>query len=175
MALLAAVCDAAALPMASLSMSGIKHSAIVMSPFAVGCSPSPSNSCSKVASLAYHRPSDVFSPQGSLLGPLQCRRVCVRCLKPSTGTAESSWVQSKPVVRTSSQRTGWQVKSRMTDTCLIKAVTGGVHKLGPTVEIVQPRALLRELLHPNTSKSAEATANSTSCTSEQCSAILRAS
>lgn len=45
MALLALMCDVVALLEASLLTSGIKHSAIVMRPFAVGCKPSPSNSC----------------------------------------------------------------------------------------------------------------------------------
>ena len=45
MALLVAMCDAVAFPAASLFTSGIRHCAIVMSPLAVGCSPSPSSSC----------------------------------------------------------------------------------------------------------------------------------
>ena len=45
MTLLAATCAAVALALASLLTRGIRHCAIVMSPFAVGCSPSPSNSC----------------------------------------------------------------------------------------------------------------------------------
>ena len=39
------------------------------------------------------------------------------------------------------------VRAKLTETCLIDAITRCVHKLGAAVQVVQPGALLRKLLH----------------------------